>query len=531
MKIIPQQLFESIDNPGERTVFDLLEAIDTTFYSIALHSLNIVGKNLKEQKKRFFENDFMVLTPNALISLEVKTGLVGLREGLWEVYKRDNRTLAYPPKRESPYIQAQKAGFAFKSWLIDHGVEFAKTLEVIPVAVLCSNYKDSLFKTFGSIPELELSYVISADELTPESFKKRIEGIHRLRMKEVNNFSRGLSEEQVNFILEKTRPNVDLSFPDKRRLALREQERFTNEQLSLIDILTWQPRFVIDGGAGTGKTFLLEHLAFTDQKSGKKVAVVTGPSLLAERLRGRFEGTNISVFTYQTTTSLNGKFDSVFVDESQDFLTEDAVLQIFELVSGGIENGRWGFFGDFQNQKSIYASIDQKVFDELLGYTHAPAYPMKRNVRNTPEIVRWLEKNCNARVGETISEGYGIEVLMLNAKEILRKIDKDETQSILTSSMPLAAIFPDEIGLDALSNFEGLHDELNALSFSEEEFKGLEAETIIVCGLDGLDGLDEVKWTDYLYKAASRARTLCIIHTENKAVVAKALRKMSKHVN
>lgn len=55
MKVIPQQLFESIDNPGERTVFDLLDAIDTTFYSIALHSLNIVGKNLKEQKKRFLK--------------------------------------------------------------------------------------------------------------------------------------------------------------------------------------------------------------------------------------------------------------------------------------------------------------------------------------------------------------------------------------------------------------------------------------------------------------------------------------------
>ena len=51
-------------------------------------------------------------------------------------------------------------------------------------------------------------------------------------------------------------------------------------------------------------------------------------------------------------------------------------------------NGRWRWFGDFENQIATGHSVDLDVLDYLIDLTGNEArLPLKRNVRNTPQIV------------------------------------------------------------------------------------------------------------------------------------------------
>lgn len=530
MKVVPQYVYEEISNYGERLVFDLLERLECFGEdAFAMHSLNIVGRDFKRLRKRFFENDFLVVTKNSLISIEVKSGAVALIDGQWCVYKKDGRTLAYEPKKESPYTQAQRAGYAYRKWLIEHGCTAAANLEVIPVAVLCSNYRDTLKSSFGVIPELELSYVISADELKPDIFEDRLKKIEKQRLIEVDNHFKGMASSDFQSILDYTRPNVELSFPNRKRLILREQDKFTGEQLNYLDMFSLLDRFICDGGAGTGKTFLLEHLVRSDLRKGKEVAVVTSPELLANKLKESFVNENVGVYTYKSLLNEEKKYDSLFIDESQDFLTSDRILDVFKLLEDDMECGRWGMFGDFQNQKHSDVVMDDELLKDLISYTNASKLlPLKRNVRNTPEIVAWLEKNCLARIGETESAGYGIEVSfrsLLEAKLDLKNRGAfDENSDVLNT----IAIFPRAITLEdkknILESLDGLISESDL--YDEEEFKGLEAETVYVLGLNILV---EKEWIDYLYKSVSRARAVVKVVVEDPPEARKKIRRMVKN--
>jgi superfamily I DNA/RNA helicase len=84
-------------------------------------------------------------------------------------------------------------------------------------------------------------------------------------------------------------------------------------------------------------------------------------------------------------------FDELIVDEAQDLLS-DAYLEVMDaIVKGGLSNGRWRFFGDFE-QQAIYGSSALKIDDVLSKHARGtPRYLLTRNCRNTPRIASFVE--------------------------------------------------------------------------------------------------------------------------------------------
>jgi predicted RecB family endonuclease len=78
MRMIPSVPLDT-ESGGEKIVFDLLEETDLGPHARAFHSLNIS----EHDYKLCGELDFVVLCPDGLFVLEVKSGRVSLHDGLW----------------------------------------------------------------------------------------------------------------------------------------------------------------------------------------------------------------------------------------------------------------------------------------------------------------------------------------------------------------------------------------------------------------------------------------------------------------
>jgi hypothetical protein len=83
----------------------------------------------------------------------------------------------------------------------------------------------------------------------------------------------------------------------------------------------------------------------------------------------------------------NEPFDVIIMDEAQDLL-RPGVLEVLELwLKGGLADGTWAVFGDFQRQ-AIFSAITGNELKALLkvSTSHFTKVPLKLNCRNTRNI-------------------------------------------------------------------------------------------------------------------------------------------------
>ena len=509
MKVTPEIIYPSdkVQNYGEQKVFNLLEEVVVDGFSQALHSLNMAGST---RKKRFYEIDFLIVSQRAIFGLEVKSGPISTSSGKWHVHK-SNGEVAYT-KNESPWRQAIEATHKFRDdWLSNYFPMESKSLEVIPVAVLCGNMK-SEFQKFSGISELPLDSVIWGDELNKEAFTTKLNALINARKKNHPTAAEAIDSHKVKEICTRVRPTVELSVSAKRNQTLGAQNKFTEDQLEILDAVFKQfKRYVVDGGAGTGKTFLIENLARRYDFLGKSVLIASKPPRLVKELKEKFSGTNVDVLGLEELSADPvKKYEYLFVDESQDFLNEDTVLLVTDYIEGGLDKGKWGFFGDFQNQQGLDVSTDKNVLAELIEYSDfSRMYSLEKNVRNTENIVKWLEQNLGVRLGETQAKGMGPQVKIEPWAAISKSILSNEYhRESMAGVPPLIFIHPFGVKAPIFNEEKELQHIVDTCTFDEEAFKGMEAEAVVVVGLDQLE---KTRWHDFLYKSVSRARERCWI--------------------
>ena len=506
MKVIPSVIWDSnhLNVKGEPQVKGLLEDINIGSSGVAMHSQNIHGG----KKQAWHELDFLVISNRAIIGIEVKAGKVTCRDGMWQVLKHDQKTVAYE-KRKSPLVQASDA--------LEHlrNVFFKKTykykysqLPFVKMAVLCSNSRPDQQMGLDMVDEL----TIYEEDLSVTGFKKRLNIAIQYHITEGHvGAAMEISDEEVDSISHKIRPDLDLSYPSSSHMEhLRDsQDKLTDEQLEITDILNDFPRYIVDGGAGTGKTFLLTYDAMRQSAKERRVGILTPNTKLAEHI-AKSCGKNVVCFS-EYNLSEKSPFDVLYVDECQDFINEKGMSLIESSVVGGLADGVWRLFGDFENQLASNKKIDPNEWELLLECaSNNRPIKLKRNVRNTPEILKWLEISCSARIGKTDVKGHGPEVEIISSDEFLTYLSGDKKHPLYgcIDQKEVVTLYPDSIDLSAiktiLSRVNG-----NYLVSSIEEFKGLEANVVFVCGTELVS--DSSILRDQLYKGVSRARNLCLI--------------------
>lgn len=538
---------------GERVVFEKLGR-ELPADWVVLHSLGLP----RHETKIWGEADVVVISSHGVFSLEVKGGQVSCENGVWRFEGPDFQSYT---KREDPWTQSKSALMAVRKSLCDANPAFEEVLFGYGVIMPFTRF-DATGAEF--LPEVLLDR---------KAFRQGMDQyIGRLnRFWEVDYATRhrknrrGLAPHQIKQARQILRPDLETALSIGGFLTGVESQilHLTNEQIRISRRLAANPRSVVRGPAGTGKTVLATDRARQLASDGRRVLFLCFNRLLAGHIRRSLADDEIAGidvwhahalyrdiirnggkeaelanedetdpdffarrFPELATDALleNGgdKWDVLVVDEGQDLLTPSHLDVLDLLVKDGLDHGVWHIFLDpLQN---IYGSDAERAVEERL----ASAFPvhdrLEDNCRNTKQvaaqtsIISGIDMAINnAPDGlECENVNYSTRSDALNKlAELIQKLLRSDLRPrdvvvLSTRQRPNSLL----AGIDTLADRpiqdlteEGAEND-GAIAFATMyAFKGLERMAVIAIDMQDIG---TPQWSMLHYAGLSRAR--CLLH-------------------
>lgn len=420
--MIPGAITRSDVSLAERRVFNALKDLPNT-EGVALHSVNLP----EHDYKRMGELDFVVITPDVVLAIEVKGGNIKRTAGTWEYHRRDGRV---GRSDEGPFRQAQSGMFALEAKLEQRGIRVVMgTLIITPSVDLPASTEYAAEQYLGARDFM-------AGGLANALYRARRFALTRNQRRGLpQSIPRQLREEIVRAI----RPDFDRVPTLAVQVGLLEArfEELTNAQLEYLDLIEDNDRILCRGGAGSGKTFLALEVAKRRavDSTGDVVLTCASPTLAAF-LTAREGLGSVKVKPFNiVSTMVPDSVDCLVVDEAQDLLTFPNLDVIERVLRGGLQDGRWAVMFDHSNQRLPGTPFDPEAlaYLESLGATGAR---LTRNCRNTEEIVRQTQLYTGADIG-VAKAGAGQPVTFVNAVDSSQEAENLDTH--------LGALFDDGI--------------------------------------------------------------------------------------
>ena len=494
----PKNISEYMPTDSERIVYQELknqlpDSFDV-FYSVSWTSHD--SESLVKS-----EADFIVVSPDyGFLCLEVKGGSeIRIEDNNWYISDEEHgeRKLSI-----SPYEQAEKNMYFFKD-------VFANKYHTKYSGIYGAGV---VFPFYAVGSELKLSKrdrVCTIDSGDINNIYHHIKKLFRFWSGESYGRRFYQFSQHVAF-LEIIRERVAIAAASGALIKYKEQQLSVINRIqdNYIFFLSNVNKFYIRGGAGTGKTWIAMKMAKEAASiKGKKVLFVCASKQLADMVRENI-GESVDVKDISSLFSIISpnfhsynsmlfkgisddidysilSYNSIFVDEAQDFTEEWAVI-IRGLLSDS-EGARLGvFFDDVQ-------VLREDSFGNGFGIDMLP-YLLRENIRNTANIYKWTADKTNlgtemianpvegpTPLTEFVHE-YGQLVLILEI--LLKRYLEDEylpndSLVILTDDLDMwFSKFRD--GLSKWRFVHGNSKEDNEIGvYSVNEYKGLEANMVI----------------------------------------------------
>lgn len=536
------------EKKGEARIFRELRGAPGTDMWICLHSLDIA----RHRKQVEGEIDFVILVPEmGILCLELKGSThIKVENGLWYY--------GYNEKgKKSPFKQVADSMYSLRDRLIKERPGFAH----LPFfdAVLIPNVPVSEKST-----EWQDWQLIDAGKYNAKPIKDTITaalGAARRHLSEVpsatwfNPSSGHPTLDECQQIASILRPNFEsYESPKSRQVVLQEElRRYTEEQFDLLDVIGNNPRILVNGLAGTGKTLMAIEVARRSAAKGQRTLFLCFNRAIARFIFDETEPLHsmvtamtfhdylVNLIDARVPANAGNEFwkswlpmkaldrlvedpvtyDKLVVDEAPDLFFEN-YLEIMDLsLEGGMKSGNWVMFGDFRNQV-LYSPeevVDIKAFEIEHSVT---AYQFFRNCRNTPAITKFVDalglpgghyrktlRPDNGLVPEMIDvhKGTGVtELVALLERLLTRQHYRGDEIVILSPYVDgLATLLPPtwKTRLTPLDL-----SERGRIRFSTVyAFKGLEAPIVILTDYT----IHHVTHQALLYTAATRALSQFIV--------------------
>jgi DNA replication protein DnaC len=434
VRLIPPTIPPDTPSDGEKLVFERLAADsaqagaagrsgpDTSDWTV-LHSLDVANHRRQQQG----EIDFACVVPGCgVLCLEVK-GCHRLHrsKGVW-YYGAD---AAGDPR--GPFKQASEAMHSLRERLQRKRAH----LKGIPFqSAVCFPFLDFSLTSeewhdWQVIDRRDLEAQPIADLIAAVLDRARERAV-QLRQGWFHPDEGAPTAAQCDELVRVLRP--DFEFYESPRVRARrldeEIRRYTEEQFAVLDQLARNPRVIVDGPAGTGKTVLAIEQARRSVGAGHRVLLLCFNRPLSKWLAAEAEGTTVLTLheymrrvagvefteeqlheqgfwqdelpTLALERLMDGggealralvgggaeAFDELILDEGQDMLRE-SYLDVLDLsLKGGLAGGRFRIFGDFAHQ-AIYDAAVMSFADLQRRCPGAVIADLKVNCRNTPRVV------------------------------------------------------------------------------------------------------------------------------------------------
>lgn len=560
--MIPSVISPEVNSSAERRIFEWFQNAPQTDDWIVLHSLGISTHN----KVIYGETDFFVLAPRmGLFALEVKGGRVKRENGIWYFTNKYGKTNS---KVRGPFDQAKDGVFSIVSALrkrIDSDHRYLTNV-FFGFGVM---FPDIEYEASG-IDEDQWQIFDARDGNHVEQFIKRLADGARRKWESVYGCldeSRLPPVEDARYLASILRGDFDcaISMIAQLRNADEALISLTKEQYRCLDQLDDNPRCLIQGPAGTGKTLLAVEEVKKSVARGEQTALFCFNSNLAEWLKSYFDdmsetlrpkyvGTlhkfmaqtvkesGVSLQAPQSELELQGfyqkdlpratlkvlcateeQFDKIVIDEAQDLICVD-YLDVFDAcLRKGMIRGHWTMFGDFSMQ-AIYANgqTSAKMKELLEDYTSFIRFRLTLNCRNTKPICEEIQTvtGFEAPVGLwTKVEGPPVNYITYASLE-----DQRDKLANLLNQLTDMRIEPGRITIlspyrrensvvSLLDKFDirdfSIHDNTSITFCTIQAYKGLENTVII------LTDIEDFSMDKLMYVGLSRARSgLYILESE-----------------
>ena len=557
--IIPNNLTrKDFNSTGEYLVYRSFQRDSATDRWIILHSVFLQShvRNLSG------EIDFLVIAPNkGVFIIEVKHGYVSKKDGEWIFKGVSGQPII---KKRGPFEQANEALHSLRRFLIKKSK---------------GAYKDSvgsllfgtgvIFSSMETPPEFgteaEPWQVMGRNEMTlPISYF--IESLHKgwvSKMRESRLFDKNSSlpsQKITQHIADLIKGDFEIK-PQNSAIIQDNNlriESFTKEQFELIEFTKYNDRALITGSAGTGKTLIALEIAVREIKKGRRVALLCYNRNLGNYLSVKLqsyadqqadyavnsfhqflihfsnlkvppeesslkefftEDLPLDVMINSDSNGLEERFDTLIIDEAQDLLT-DINMEVFDVIlKGGMANGRWFFFGDF-NKQAIYQQdgFSAQSLMTKYAYTHLP--PLNTNCRNGKNIIlynTYLTGVKRPKMFNDSLENFPVDLHFpatgKQAEQLLLLLESIKEEHLLMHTVILSPYkFEKTPYSDSVEVKEFL--KANKVSFDTiHSFKGLEKNIVILLGFEELTSDIAQK---LLYVGISRAKQRLIFVFDKK---------------
>ena len=525
-KIYPTFTDDFHSSLGEYKIFNALKKLPDDWY--VLYSLNWNNK-LQSGKVQWGEADFVILNRiYGLLVIEVKSGGIEYKEGNWIQTRLDN--FEKNPMK-NPFKQADKSKYKFISLLdnilygnkkcyIDKAVWFP-SIKNIDSDSLPPEYDDKIVLTEEALDN-PLQYIIRAFDFYNSK--------HYTYM-EKDDFDKVLSALMPEFNLITSASNI-IEENDYSFLQL------TQEQKKVLDFISDQGNASIQGGAGTGKTFIAVEQAKRFSDYGEVLFLCFNRYLYKHLENNCFhknvEYLNIHTFINRYSSDsvlsneellkvlktidfseLNYKF--IIIDEAQDFDNKILSLIVEKATESNIR-----CFVFYDKNQLLYSDKMPAILNDF-----ECKLTLNKNCRNTFKILSTTNSPMNlpVRTDEYCIEGIMPRLYISTDKDkIVNKIGESinnylsngyklDDIVILTLNTEDSSILS---SVSKINNYDISHEknEGKILFTTAKKFKGLESNIVILVDFNS-DVIATDELTRLFYVSTSRARQLLDIFYYN----------------
>lgn len=557
---------------GEKMIYMKFKIDGTTESMFVLHSLftNHHIKNISG------ELDFLVLAPNeGFFCIEVKHGGISRKDGNWCFTDRYGKMTI---KKISPFAQQNATMNSIRKYVlakIKHKKELHDRFSSLlwGCGVAFTSMKE--FIDFG--PEGHSWQVLSEQGLSlpigsyistlskgshRESSEKQWYDIHKSRP----------TKKDCEELLKILRGDFEINYSEINQINDNETliEEYTKEQFALLDFVNYNPRCLIEGAAGTGKTLMALEIVERKSRENFNVGLFCFNNQLGEKFnslknqsqnkdRIKFSGTLHSYISKNADSfppkdaedvqkyysedlpveflirneniSEDDKLDVLVIDEAQDLITP-YYLEVFDcILKGGIKNGNWIMFGDFSNQ-AIYLNKPEEAFVLLTSqgtYTRFP--PLKINCRNTKKIASHNTLLTGITKPEFTSRNQDGNTVICKypAKNSQPKVIEDILLNIAKREIPLnkvTMLSPKRIENSVIEDSKTISEYMEkGVKFSTiQGYKGLENTIIILFDFDEITS-DQTQRLLYVGISRAKQELYIVLDKSSEEAVVKLIEK------